>query len=34
VDTPRTYELDKTAGATLTLDLERHGGRAVIVSVR
>jgi len=34
VDTPKTYILDKPAGATLTIDLERRGGRAVITDVR
>ncbi len=33
VDTAETYILDKPAGSTLTIDLERHGQRAVIVSV-
>ncbi|HTS52056.1 MAG TPA: hypothetical protein VMH26_02180 [Burkholderiales bacterium] len=33
VDTPRTYKLDKPAGATLTIDLERRDGRAVITDV-
>lgn len=34
VDTPRTYLLDKSAGETLIIDLERRAGRAVIVDVR
>jgi hypothetical protein len=34
VDTPRTYILDKPAGATLTIDIERQGGRAVVTDVR
>jgi hypothetical protein len=34
VDTPRTYILDKPAGATLTVELERRGGRAVVADVR
>jgi hypothetical protein len=34
VDTPQTYILDKPAGATLTIDLERRDGRAVIANVR
>lgn len=33
VDTPVTYLLDKEAGTTLTIDLERHGGRAVVTRV-
>jgi len=33
VDTPRTYIVDKPAGSTLTIDLERRNGRAVIVDV-
>jgi hypothetical protein len=33
-DTPRTYLLDKPAGAALVVDLERRDGRAVIVDVR
>lgn len=34
VDTPQTYILEKPAGTTLTIDLERRGGRAVIADVR
>lgn len=34
VDTPRTYILDKPAGSTLTLDIERRGGRAIVTSVQ
>ena len=34
VDTPRTYLLDKAAGTTLTIDVERRDGRAVVVDVR
>jgi hypothetical protein len=34
VDTPKTYILDKQAGATLTIDIERRNGRAVITDVR
>lgn len=34
VDTPRTWLLDKPAGSDLVIDVERHGGRAVIASVR
>jgi hypothetical protein len=34
VDTPRTYLLEKPAGAVLTIDIERRGGRAVITAVR
>ena len=34
VDTPQTYLLDKPPGSVLTIDLERRGGRAVIVDVR
>ncbi|MGH8129872.1 MAG: hypothetical protein ACRES3_03345 [Steroidobacteraceae bacterium] len=34
VDTPQTFLLDKDAGTTLTIDLERHDGRAVIADVR
>jgi hypothetical protein len=34
VDTPRTYILEKPAGATLTIDLERRNGRAVVTDVR
>src|SRR5690606_16426264 len=33
VDTPRTYILDKAAGEPLLIELERQGGRAVIVDV-
>jgi hypothetical protein len=34
VDTQRTFILDKPSGSTLAIDLERRGGRAVIVDVR
>ena len=34
VETPQTYTLEKPAGETLTIDLERRGERAVVVSVR
>lgn len=34
VDTPRTHVVDKGAGETLIVDLERRGGRAVITDVR
>lgn len=34
VDTPRTWIVDKGAGETLIIDLERRGGRAVITGVR
>ena len=34
VDTPQTYILDKPAGSTLTIDIARRNGRAVIVAVR
>lgn len=34
VTTPQTWILDKPAGSTLTIDLERRGGRAVITNVR
>lgn len=34
VDTPETYILDKAAGETLVVELERRDGRAVIVDVR
>ena len=33
VDTPETYILDKPAGSTLTIDIERRGSRAVITNV-
>jgi hypothetical protein len=33
VDTPRTYIVEKPAGSTLIISLERRGGRAVITSV-
>lgn len=33
VDTPRTYIVDKPAGSTLTILLERRSGRAVISHV-
>lgn len=34
VDTPRTAIVDKPARATLSIDLERRDGRAVIANVR
>ena len=34
VETPETYLIDKEAGETLTIELERRGKRAVIVDVR
>jgi hypothetical protein len=34
VETPRTFLLEKPARAPLTIDLERRGGRAVIVDAR
>lgn len=33
IDTPTTCILDKPAGSTLTIDLERRAGRAVVVDV-
>ncbi len=34
VDTPTTHLLDKEAGSTLTIDLERRSGRAIVTDVR
>jgi hypothetical protein len=34
VDTPKTYIVNKSAGSSLTIDLQRRNGRAVIVDVR
>lgn len=34
VDTPKTLILEKLAGSTLVIDIERRGGRAVITGVR
>jgi hypothetical protein len=34
IDTPQTYLLDKAAGETLVIELERRNGRAVVVNVR
>ncbi len=34
VETPQTYLVDKRAGDTLVIELERRGGRAVITDVR
>lgn len=35
VDVPQTFRLDKPAGATLVIDIERQaGGRAVVIDVR
>jgi hypothetical protein len=33
VDTPQQYILEKPAGSTLTIDVERRGGRAIIANV-
>ncbi|MEO8005936.1 MAG: hypothetical protein ABI771_13565 [Betaproteobacteria bacterium] len=33
VDTPQTYLLEKPGGSTLTIDIERRAGRAVIANV-
>jgi hypothetical protein len=33
VDTPKTYIVNKPAGSTLTIDLERQHGHAIIVGV-
>jgi hypothetical protein len=33
IDTPTTYILDKPAGSSLVIDLERRAGRAVVVDV-
>lgn len=34
VHTPRQYILNKPAGSTLTIDIERRGGRAVVTDIR
>jgi hypothetical protein len=34
VETPRTWIVDKGAGETLIIDLERRGDRAVITGMR
>jgi hypothetical protein len=34
VDTPQTYILEKPAGSTLTIDIERRSSRAVVTSAR
>jgi hypothetical protein len=34
VDTPKTYILDKPVGSTLTIDIERRNGRAVVTDAR
>ena len=34
IDTPQTYVLEKPAGSTLTIDIERRGSRAVVTDVR
>ena len=34
VDTPQTWIVKKPAGSTLTIDIERRGGRAIIAAVR
>lgn len=33
IDTPTTFILDKPAGSTLAIDLERRAGRVVVVNV-
>ncbi|MFH1816792.1 MAG: hypothetical protein ABIK08_07720 [Pseudomonadota bacterium] len=33
IDTPTTYILDKPAGSTLAIDLERRAGRVVVANV-
>ncbi|MHB1075242.1 hypothetical protein [Thiobacillus sp.] len=33
IDTPATYILDKPAGSTLAIDLERRAGRVVVTDV-
>jgi hypothetical protein len=33
VDTPQTYVLEKPAGTTLTINIERRNGRAVVTNV-
>lgn len=33
IDTPTTYILDKPAGSTLAIDLERRAGRVVVADV-
>ena len=32
VDTPQTYILEKPAGSTLTIDIERRGNQAVVIN--
>jgi len=32
VDTPQTYILEKPAGSTLTIEIERRGGRPIVVN--
>ena len=34
VDTPRTYVVEKPAGSTLTIEITRRNGRAVVSAVR
>jgi hypothetical protein len=34
IDTAQTYKLDKPAGSTLTIDIERRNGRAAVTDVR
>jgi hypothetical protein len=33
IDTPQTYKLDKPAGSTLIINIERRDGRAVVAGV-
>jgi hypothetical protein len=34
IDTPETWKLDKAAGTTLVIELERRNGRAVVTDVK
>lgn len=34
IDTPQTWILEKPAGTTLNIDLERRAGRAIVIDVR
>ena len=33
IDTPKTYIVDKEAGTTLVIEIQRRGGRAVVINV-
>ena len=34
IDTPQTYIVEKAAGTAFVIEIERHGGRAVVTDTR